>query len=169
MDNGNHLLDEFLAKVQNTPLGEKISVPWSNFPMDDSVQAEAAALIKFGIIGLGIKPSGKMNLYLGRGNVGNPFYRLLSGWLLYVLLTGYLAALVQFYGRDTVAFSVSGAVFSALGFLYFWPHFRAAWRYSMLLNGGLSRGGELTRLGVLTIGAMVSAGAVLGFIGRIIG
>lgn len=162
----NHLLDEFAARAYKAQQGMKIAAPWTDARLDDESQAAAVALIHHGIIGASEAGGGKVKLWLGRNRVGNPFFRLYSGWVFYIAMLTWMFATIWLGRRHDGLGDVTGLVLSAAALAYFGVHAHAHWRFAQLWLH-LGRLGEQTKLGACVMGAVLAAGALYEFIGRV--
>lgn len=163
--NANAVLDEFVATASAAAPGQRIPAPWSSSRLDDDGQAAAIALIRTHILGATGR-RGRVKLYLGRNHAGNPFFRIVNGWLVFALVIAWTAGVLTLGRSHEVSADWVGLALSLLGLVYFGCHGLTHWRYAWLFLK-LGRPGEQTRLGSCVIGTSLAAGAVYEFIGRL--
>lgn len=170
--NANAQLEQWADMVRATPIGQRVKAPWSAAMLADDEQSAAVALIHQGVIGASVrmesggKGSDQVRLYLGRGNVGNPFFRLLGGWSFFGLMVAWLVAALWLASLDSEVANIAGLVLSAIALAYFGVHGMAHYKWAELFCS-FGRLGEQTKLGSCAIGAAMALGAIVEFGGRV--
>ncbi len=162
----NEILDNYADSVERTPAGYAIAAPWSSGFLSDESQAAGAALIRCGIIGARESRNGKVKLYLGRNNAGNPIFRLFPGWTFCLILWGWSLITIFLGNKKSFLFDGSGLLLSIIALLYFCLHGFAHMRYAQLF-ANFGRAGEQVKLGSCMLGVFMASGAIWAFLLRI--
>lgn len=167
MDNANHVLDEFVERVDSTDQGAQLPAPWSSrVLLGDIGQTCAALLVKNEAIGMAGEP-GAYRLYAGRKNAGSTLFLIIGGWATTFIALAYAAALWYLASGDGLMDWI-GLAAGIFGAVYFSAHLNACWKFPHLFYyAGLPA--QYMRFGANFCATAIALGAVIGFSAKTFG